>query len=177
MKYSKYLSILVSVVVLSAWSFKLNQPSVFRGGNAMSMSEEFSAYGLNDSIMVVVGIVKILLALLLLAGGLKFTALLKPSAAIMSLFMIGAVYFHISISDGILPTLPSATMLLCCLLIVFSPKFVREKKSWIQPINFFIFSNRYCFNKLRLWPFLICFYGFLLFHFCFTELIASPVIL
>ena len=129
MKYSKYLSILVSVVVLSAWSFKLNQPSVFRGGDAMSMSEEFSAYGLNDSIMVVVGIVKILLALLLLAGGLKFTALQKPSAAIMSLFMIGAVYFHISISDGILPTLPSATMLLCCLLIVFSPKFVREKKS------------------------------------------------
>ena len=95
----------------------------------MSMSEEFSAYGLNDSIMVVVGIVKVLLALLLLAGGLKFTALQKPSAAIMSLFMIGAVYFHISISDGILPTLPSATMLLCCLLIVFSPKFVREKKS------------------------------------------------
>ena len=78
MKYSKYLSILVSVVVLSAWSFKLNKPSVFRGGDAMSMSEEFSAYGLNDSIMVVVGIVKILLALLLLAGGLKFTALQNP---------------------------------------------------------------------------------------------------
>jgi len=128
MKYSKYLSVLVSVVVLSAWSFKLNQPSVFRGGDAMTMSEEFAAYGLSDSIMISVGIVKILLALLLLAGAFKFPALLKPSAAIMSLFMIGAVYFHISISDGVLPTLPAATMLLCCLLIVFYPKPISGEK-------------------------------------------------
>jgi glucan phosphoethanolaminetransferase (alkaline phosphatase superfamily) len=129
MKLSKYLSLLVSVVVLSAWSFRFNQPSVFRGGNAVNMSEEFAVYGLNDSIMISVGIVKIILALLLLVGALKFPALIKPSAAVMSLFMIGAVYFHISISDGILPTLPAASMLLCCLLIVFSPKFLGEKRS------------------------------------------------
>ena len=129
MKLSKYLSLLVSVVVLSAWSFRFNQPSIFRGGNAVNMSEEFAVYGLNDSIMISVGIVKIILALLLLVGALKFPALIKPSAAVMSLFMIGAVYFHISISDGILPTLPAASMLLCCLLIVFSPKFLGEKRS------------------------------------------------
>ena len=129
MKLSKYLSLLVSVVVLSAWSFRFNQPSVFRGGNAVNMSEEFAVYGLNDSIMISVGIVKIILALLLLVGALKFPALIKPSAAVMSLFMIGAVYFHISISDGIIPTLPAASMLLCCLLIVFSPKFLGEKRS------------------------------------------------
>jgi hypothetical protein len=79
--------------------------------------------------MISVGIVKIILALLLLVGGLKFPALIKPSAAVMSLFMIGAVYFHISISDGILPTLPAASMLLCCLLIVFNSKFIGEKRS------------------------------------------------
>ena len=103
MKLSKYLSLLVSLVVLSAWSFRLNQPSVFRGGDAVNMSEEFAIYGLSDSVMISVGIVKIILALLLLVGGLKFPALIKPSAAVMSLFMIGAVYFHISISDRILP--------------------------------------------------------------------------
>jgi hypothetical protein len=129
MKLSKYLSLLVSVVVLSAWSFRLNQPSVFRGGNALNMSEEFTLYGLSDSVMILVGVIKITLALLLLAGGLKFTFLIKPSAAIMSLFMIGAVYFHISISDGVLPTLPAASMLLCCLSIVFNPKFLGEKRS------------------------------------------------
>ena len=77
------------------------------------MSEEFAVYGLSDSVMISVGIVKIILALLLLLGGLKFPALIKPSAAVMSLFMIGAVYFHISISDGILPTLPCA----CCCVV------------------------------------------------------------
>ena len=115
MKFSKYLSLLVSLVVLSAWSFRLNQPSIFRGGDAGNMSEEFAVYGLSDSTMITVGIIKIILALLLLIGGLKFPSLIKPSAAMMSLFMIGAVYFHISVSDGILPTLPSAIMLLCCL--------------------------------------------------------------
>ena len=103
MKFSKYLSILVSIVVLSAWSFRLNQPSLFRGGDAVNMSEEFAIYGLSDSVMISVGVVKTILALLLLAGGLKFPALIKPSAGGMALFMIGAVYFHISISDGILP--------------------------------------------------------------------------
>ena len=93
------------------------------------MSEEFAIYGLSDSVMISVGVVKTILALLLLAGGLKFPALIKPSAGGMALFMIGAVYFHISISDGILPTLPAATMLLCCLLMIFNPTFLGEKKS------------------------------------------------
>ena len=128
MKLSKYLSLLVSVVVLSAWSFRFNQPSAFRGGDAVNMSEEFAIYGLSDSIMIPVGIVKVILALLLLAGGLKFPALIRPSAAAMSLFMMGAVYFHISVSDGIIPTLPAASMLLCCLFLVISPTIFGQKK-------------------------------------------------
>ena len=129
MKLSKYLSLLVSIIVLSAWSFRLNQPSVFRGGNAENMSEEFAIYGLSDSVMISVGVAKILLAILLLLGGLKYPALIKPSAAAMALFMIGAVYFHVSISDGIIPTLPAASLLLCCLLMIFSPIILGEKKS------------------------------------------------
>lgn len=129
MKLSKYLSLLVSIIVLSAWSFRVNQPSVFRGGNAENMSEEFAIYGLSDSVMISVGVAKILLAILLLLGGLKYPALIRPSAAAMALFMIGAVYFHIRISDGIIPTLPAASMLLCCLLMVFSPILFGEKKS------------------------------------------------
>lgn len=129
MKSSKYLSLLVSIVVLSAWSFRLNQPSVFRGGDAVNMSEEFAVYGLNDGIMITVGVVKIILALLLLLGGLKFPALIKPSAVGMSLFMIAAVYFHFSISDGMIPTLPAASMLLCCLILVINPMFLGKKKS------------------------------------------------
>ena len=129
MKLSKYLSFIVSIVVLSAWSFQLNRPSVFRGGTSSNMSEEFAAYGLTDSIMIIVGIFKVTLAILLLIGGLKFPKLIKPAAAGMALFMLGAVYFHVSIGDGIIPTLPSALMLLSCLILTINPKFISSKIS------------------------------------------------
>lgn len=128
MKLTQYLSLFVSLVVLSAWSFQLNRPSVFRGGAATNMSEEFATYGLDNSIMIGVGISKIILAILLLVGGVKFPKYIKPAAAGMALFMLGAVYFHISIGDGIIPTLPSATLLLCCLALVFNPKFISREK-------------------------------------------------
>ena len=40
----------------------------------------------------------------------------------MTLFMIAAVYFHISISDPIVPTLPSLLMLLSCISIIYLDK-------------------------------------------------------
>ncbi len=129
MKLTKYLSFLISIVVLSAWTYQLNRPSIFRGGTATNMSEEFAAYGLNDTVMMIVGAFKISLALLLLIGGIKFSKLIRPAAAGMALFMIGAVYFHISIGDGVVPTLPSALMLLSCLILVFYPSLLWAKKS------------------------------------------------
>ena len=129
MKLTKYLSFLISIVVLSAWTYQLNRPSIFRGGTATNMSEEFATYGLNDTVMMIVGAFKISLALLLLIGGIKFSKLIRPAAAGMALFMIGAVYFHISIGDGMVPTLPSALMLLSCLILVFYPSLLRAKKS------------------------------------------------
>ena len=129
MKLTKYLSFLISIVVLSAWTYQLNRPSIFRGGTATNMSEEFATYGLNDTVMMIVGAFKISLALLLLIGGIKFSKLIRPAAAGMALFMIGAVYFHISIGDGVVPTLPSALMLLSCLILVFYPSLLRSKKS------------------------------------------------
>ncbi|MBT3444583.1 MAG: DoxX family protein [Flavobacteriaceae bacterium] len=129
MKLTQYLSLFVSIVVLSAWSFQLNRPSVFRGGTATNMSEEFATYGLDGSIMIGVGISKVILALLLLLGAVKFPKYIKPAAAGMALFMLGAVYFHLSIGDGIIPTLPAAILLLCCLTLVFDPKFINKQKS------------------------------------------------
>jgi hypothetical protein len=93
------------------------------------MSEEFATYGLDGSIMIGVGISKVILALLLLLGAVKFPKYIKPAAAGMALFMLGAVYFHLSIGDGIIPTLPAAILLLCCLTLVFDPKFINKQKS------------------------------------------------
>ena len=120
-KIHTLLILLVGVVVLSAWTYRLDSPSVFRGGNAASMLEEFTVYGLSKSTMTMVGISKVFLSIVLLVG-LKFRKLVTPAALGIALFMIAAVYFHISIGDALLPTLPSALMLISCITIVYLHK-------------------------------------------------------
>ncbi|MAQ62048.1 MAG: hypothetical protein CMD24_00495 [Flavobacteriales bacterium] len=118
-KATKLLSLLISITVISAWTIRFNLPSIFRGGEAENMLEEFTLYGLSNSTMIIVGVTKVIVSILLVLGAFKFKSLVKPSAGIMAIFMIGAVYFHFSVGDGIIPTIPSASMLLSCLIILF----------------------------------------------------------
>jgi uncharacterized membrane protein YphA (DoxX/SURF4 family) len=114
----KILIIIVSVTVITAWTYNIILDTTFRGGDATNMIEEFEAYGLNQTTMVVVGIFKVSCAIMLLFG-LKYRKLILPAAAVMALFMIAAVYFHLSISDPIIPTAPSLLMLASCLSIIY----------------------------------------------------------
>ena len=120
----KLLIVLVSLTVITAWTYNLNLDTTFRGGNAINMIDEFEAYGLNYTTMVVVGIFKVSCALMLLFG-LKNRKLILPSSGVMSLFMVAAVYFHFSISDPIVPTLPSLLMLISCISIIYLDKKVQ----------------------------------------------------
>ena len=121
----KVLIIVVATAVLSAWTWRLNIPSIYRGGDAINMIEEFKAYGLNQTTMFVVGIFKVTCAIILLIG-LKVRRFVTPAAFIMGIFMIAAVYFHISISDPLVPTLPSAIILLSCAIIIALDKKIQE---------------------------------------------------
>lgn len=115
------LLVVVSVTVITAWTYNINLDTTFRGGDATNMIEEFEAYGLNQTTMVVVGIFKVSCAIMLLFG-LKYRKLILPAAGVMALFMIAAVYFHFSISDPIIPTAPSLLMLASCLSIIYLDK-------------------------------------------------------
>ena len=106
----RILIVLVAITVLSAWTYRLDLETVYRGGDAKNMIEEFQAYGLSQTTMVIVGVFKVILALMLLLG-LKFKKLIVPAAAGMALFMTAAVYFHFSISDPIVPTAPSLSLI------------------------------------------------------------------
>ena len=117
----KILLVVVSVTVITAWTYNINPDTTFRGGDATNMIEEFEAYGLNQTTMVVVGIFKVSCAIMLLFG-LKYRKLILPAAGVMALFMIAAVYFHFSISDPIIPTAPSLLMLASCLSIIYLDK-------------------------------------------------------
>lgn len=115
------LIIIVGITVLSAWTFRLEMDTIYRGADASNMIEEFQAYGLNKTTMIVVGIFKVLCAIFLLLG-LKFKKFITPTAFIMATFMLAAIYFHLSIGDPFVPTFPSLLMFLSCITIIYLDK-------------------------------------------------------
>lgn len=123
--FLKLLILAVAVTVLSAWTFRLEMDSIYRGADASNMIEEFQAYGLNQTTMIVVGIFKVMCALFLLLG-LKYEKLITPAAFVMGTFMLAAIYFHLSISDPIIPTVPSTMMFLSCIAIIYLDKKVSK---------------------------------------------------
>ena len=80
MKYIQYLLMLiVSSVVLNVWFFRFNKATLYRGGGASNMVEEFAVYGLNETMVYLVGGLKILAALGLLLGFITQKTI-RPSA-------------------------------------------------------------------------------------------------
>ena len=122
MKVLKYLlSAAVSLVVLNVWFFRFNQSTIYRGGEASNMVEEFAVYGLNETMVYLIGGLKILAALGLLIGFVKRKAIL-PSAALMGALMLGAVSMHFKVSDEAIKFLPAGLMLLFSLTIILINK-------------------------------------------------------
>jgi uncharacterized membrane protein len=113
MKYIKYiLMAVVSFVVINVWFFRFNNPTIYRGGKAANMIEEFAVYGLSETIVYVIG---------LLIGFVNRKAIL-PSAALMGALMLGAVFMHFKVSDEAIKFLPAGLMLLFSLTIILINK-------------------------------------------------------
>ncbi|MEO7165853.1 MAG: DoxX family protein [Chthoniobacterales bacterium] len=111
------LQLIVGLGVLNVWLLRANKPSPYRGGSAGNLREEFAAYGLPSGAMYLVGAIKILLALALIAG-IWFQVLVRPAAIGMGLMMLGAVAMHVKIADPLKKSLPAAGVAILCLLIV-----------------------------------------------------------
>ena len=114
-------SFFVSILVTNVWLFRFNKETPYRGGDAINMIEEFAEYGLNTNIMYLVGFLKIVASIGLIIGLLK-TKISIYSSLLMSILMIGAIYFHFKISDPAIKYFPSVLMLLCSIFIYFSSK-------------------------------------------------------
>ena len=113
----------VSITIVNVWLFRFNKQTIYRGGGADNMISEFAAYGLSENTLYLVGILKVLSALTLFFG-IFFKKLVFPSLLIISILMTGALYFHFSIGDQLIKSLPASLMLLSCIII-----FVLERKS------------------------------------------------
>ena len=117
---SKILSIAVGLTVINVWLFRSNKSTSYRGGEASSLLEEFQVYGLDDYFLII-GIVKVSLAIMLLLS-LYFKKLSFFASSGIAIMMLVAVYMHINVGDEIIKSMPASVMLTSCLIIAYSSK-------------------------------------------------------
>jgi hypothetical protein len=101
--------IVVALGLLNVWLIRANRRTAYRGGDARNMREEFAAYGLPPWMFVVIGTLKVGVAIALLAG-LWYHALVLPAALVLCALMIGALAMHVKIHDPLRKAAPAASM-------------------------------------------------------------------
>ena len=115
---NRILTVVVSLTVINVWLFRSNKSTSYRGGDATNLMEEFEVYGLSDYFLII-GIIKVSLAILLLVG-VFYKKLTLFSASGIAIMMLAAAYFHFSVGDELIKALPSSAMLLSCIIIIYS---------------------------------------------------------
>ena len=117
---SKILSVVVGLTVINVWLFRSNRSTSYRGGDASSLLEEFQVYGLDDYFLII-GIVKVSLAIMLLLS-LYFKKLSFFASSGIAVMMLVAIYMHINVGDELIKSMPASVMLTSCLIIAYSSK-------------------------------------------------------
>lgn len=114
----KGIQVIISLGLLNVWLLRANKQTDYRGGDAKNLRDEFIAYGLPFWFMILIGTLKIGLALALLIG-LWFPTLTYISATGIALLMAGALAMHLRVKDPLKKSLPAFSLLVLSLVIVF----------------------------------------------------------
>jgi len=110
------LQVVVGIGILNVWLIRANWATGYRGGNAKTLKEEFAAYGLPVWFFYLIGTLKILCALAVLAG-IWFHPLATLGGAGLSVLMAGAFAMHLKVKDPLGKAIPSLAMLAMALAI------------------------------------------------------------
>jgi len=81
--------------------------------------KEFTLFGLSDLTRNLVGVSKIALATLIVAG-IWYPSLVQVPAVLMGLFMIAAQYFHFSVKNPLVKHIPSLILLALSAILAWS---------------------------------------------------------
>ncbi len=108
-----FLQLTVALGILNVWLLRSGQATPFRGGDAKTLREEFAAYGLPFWFMGVIGVLKVGLALSLLAA-LWLHRVSQPAAIGLGLLMLGAFVMHLKVKDPLKKALPSIAVFAMC---------------------------------------------------------------
>ena len=104
------LQVIVALGLLNVWLVRAHKSTPYRGGDAVTIRDEFAAYGLPAFMMYVVGGLKVIIALMMLAG-IWLQVFVLPAAAVLILLMIGAFIMHLKVKDPLIKAVPSLLML------------------------------------------------------------------
>ena len=114
------LQLIVGLSILNVWLVQPKKNTRWRGGDATTIFEEFRVYGLPEWSVYVVGALKVVLALLLIAA-IWLPVLRFPAALGLAILLAGSVLMHFKIGDPLIKSFPAALFLLMCLVIAFLP--------------------------------------------------------
>jgi uncharacterized membrane protein YphA (DoxX/SURF4 family) len=110
------LQMIVAIGLLNVWLLRAGKPTRYRGEDAKSMRDEFVAYGLPVAMMYVVGGLKILIAIALIAG-IWLPVLVVPAASLLIFLMIASFVMHLKVKDPLVKAVPSLLMLAMAICI------------------------------------------------------------
>lgn len=113
----KLSQIVVGLGLLNVWLLRYNKSTDYRGGSAQSMKEEFATYGLPEWFCYLVGGLKVISGLVFLVG-IFVPGIARYPAAVVSVLMLGALVMHVKVRDPLKKSLPAASVLALCALIL-----------------------------------------------------------
>lgn len=112
------LKIIIGISILNVWLIQSNKHTKWRGGNATTIIEEFNVYGLSKSFYVTIYILKVSLAILLLAS-IQFDVLTLVSSLGLALLLLGSILMHVKVKDPWYKSFPAFLFMLMNLVIAF----------------------------------------------------------
>jgi uncharacterized membrane protein YphA (DoxX/SURF4 family) len=115
--FGQALQVIVGLGLLNVWLLRARRSTTFRGGHALTLRQEFSSYGLPEIAFYVVGTLKVLAGVILLAGFWLPTPA-RLAATVVAGLMVGALVMHAKVKDPALKSVPAALMLAMCVGIV-----------------------------------------------------------
>jgi DoxX-like family len=113
------LKLIVGLGILNVWLVRSGKATAYRGKDAQTLKEEFAVYGLPSPVFYLIGVLKVGLALALIAS-IWVPGLAQPAAIGMGVLMLGAFVMHLKVKDPISKALPSLAVLALCVVIALN---------------------------------------------------------
>ena len=113
-----FLKIIVGVSIINVWLIQPNKPSKWRGGDATTITEEFSVYGLSKTFYYIVFAVKVGLAILLLVS-IKYDVFSLYSSIGLAALLGGSIAMHLKVKDALFKSFPAFLFMIMNLIIAY----------------------------------------------------------